>query len=116
MLPTAAAVAQFLDDFHPKLGIWGVVYRDDRGKNGKTLLALEMTPDQRTQLIKSLKVEDCCEGPKKDTLNGGPDMWIFGKEYKGIELYIKVTMGLPGMATICISFHIAENPMRYPLK
>lgn len=116
MLPIAAEVARFLSDFHQKLSIWGVIYRDDRGKNGKTLLALEMRPDQRTQLIKSLKVEDYCEGPKKDTLNHGPDMWVFGREYKGTELYIKVTMGLPGMTTICISFHIAESSMLYPLK
>ncbi|SJZ51579.1 hypothetical protein SAMN04488128_101553 [Chitinophaga eiseniae] len=116
MLTKVAEVAQFLRAFHQKMSIWGVIYRDDRGKNGRTLLALEMRPDQRTMLVKSLKVEDYSEGPRKDTLNGGPDMWVFGKRYKGTEIYIKVTMGLPGKTTICISFHIAESPMLYPLK
>jgi hypothetical protein len=36
-------VNAFLQDFKAKLGIWGVVFRDDRGENLQTLLALEIT-------------------------------------------------------------------------
>ena len=43
-------------------------------------------------------------------------MWVFGKDVKGIETYIKITVGKPNMKTICISFHRAEHPMAYPLK
>ena len=44
------------------------------------------------------------------------EMWVFGKDVKGQEVYIKITLGLPNSSTICISFHIAEHPMTYPLK
>jgi hypothetical protein len=43
-------------------------------------------------------------------------MWVFGKNVKGQEVYIKITLGFPISTTICISFHFAEYPMRYPLK
>ncbi len=43
-------------------------------------------------------------------------MWVFGKDVKGKEVYIKITLGKPNSHTICISFHKAEFPMSYPLK
>lgn len=39
-----------------------------------------------------------------------------GKDVKGHEVYIKITLGLPNSSTICISFHIAEHKMNYPFK
>ncbi|SFD02501.1 hypothetical protein SAMN05518672_10197 [Chitinophaga sp. CF118] len=44
---TSEDVQSFLQDFKIKLGIWGIVFRDDRGKNAKTLLSLEITPAYR---------------------------------------------------------------------
>lgn len=43
-------------------------------------------------------------------------MWVFGKDYDGTELYIKISLGAPGSKTICISFHEAEHPLSYPFK
>lgn len=43
-------------------------------------------------------------------------MWVFGKDYKGTELYIKIAMGQPDSKTICISFHEAEYPIQYAYK
>lgn len=43
-------------------------------------------------------------------------MWIFGKEINGHEVFIKITMGIPNASVICISFHLAEHPLHYPLK
>lgn len=43
-------------------------------------------------------------------------MWVFGKDVRGNEVYIKITLGKPNSHTICISFHKAEHPMSYPLK
>jgi hypothetical protein len=45
-------------------------------------------------------------------LYGGADMWIFGKTIKGQEVYIKITLGFAGAQVICISFHVAEHPMK----
>lgn len=109
-------IRTFLQDFHVKMNIWGIVFRDDRGKNAQTLLDLEITKDLRNKVIKELKVEDYLEGPLREKLYGGADMWVFGKQVKKTEVYIKITMGISGAQTICISFHIAEHPMKYPYK
>jgi hypothetical protein len=109
-------IEAFLTGFKAKLGIWGIFYRDDRGKNTQTLIDLEITPAQRLDYIKKLEVVDYSEGPKEDTLHHGPNMWVFGKLIKGIEIYIKITMGVAGSKVVCISFHEAEHKMNYPFK
>ena len=43
-------------------------------------------------------------------------MWVFGKDVRGREIYIKIALGMQGGQTICISFHIAEHPLKYPFK
>ena len=43
-------------------------------------------------------------------------MWVFGKNFDGQELYVKVALGQPNTNTICISFHLAEKPLRYAFK
>jgi len=44
------------------------------------------------------------------------DMWVFGKDVKGQEVYIKISLGQKNSQTICISFHISEYKMKYPFK
>ncbi len=109
-------IAAFLQDFHVKMNIWGIVFRDDRGKNTQTLLNLEISKDYRNKVLKELQVTDYSEGPLPEKMYGGAAMWVFGKMVKGKEIYIKITMGMTGAQTICISFHIAEHPMNYPNK
>lgn len=109
-------IQSFLQDFHVKMGIWGIIVRDDRGKNTQTLFDLEITKDYRNRVLMALKVEDYCDGPLEENLYGGADMWIFGKEIKGREIYIKISLGFKGMQVICISFHVAERPLSYPHK
>jgi hypothetical protein len=109
-------VEQFLKDFKEKMKIWNVLFRDDRGKNAQTLAALEIRASDREKVLKELSAEDYCEGPLEDTLYKGPDMWVFGRIIKKKEVYIKITMGFPGSQALCISFHLAEKPMSYPLK
>lgn len=70
----------------------------------------------RLNVVKSIEVEDYSEGPIKDQLNGFGEMWVFGKDVAGQEIYIKITLGRPGSSTICISFHIAEHPIQYLYK
>ena len=54
--------------------------------------------------------------PVIDLLNKRTEMWVFGKDVKEREVYIKITLGYQNGQTICISFHLAEHPMRYPFK
>ena len=113
---TEAEVAFFLKDFKDKMKIWDVLFRDDRGKNAQTLADLELRPIERKVVLEELEAQDYSEGPLEEKLNGGADMWVFGKIIKGHEVYIKITMGTMNNGVICISFHTAEYTMNYPLK
>ncbi len=106
----------FLKEFKAKLGIWGILYLDDRNKNANTILKLELVPKKRTEIISKLKVIDFSEGPLPDNTYNGKVMWIFGKTVRNHEVYIKITLGYEGSKVLCISFHIAEHPMKYPFK
>ena len=66
-------------------------------------------------VIENLVVEDYVQGPVVDELNKLGEMWVFGKDVKEREVYIKITLG-KGASALCISFHIAEHPMNYPFK
>lgn len=109
-------VEAFLKSFQEKKKIWGVLFLDDRGKNFNTLSTLEIRPIDREQVLDRLVAEDFSEGPLPEDWHGSKEMWVFGKQMKGEEIYIKITLGVEGAKTICISFHIAERPMSYPLK
>lgn len=76
-MATKQDVERFLHNFHVKLSVFGIVFRDDRGKNMQTLLELEITPKYREGIIKDLRSEDYVEGPIVDTLNSMGDMWVF---------------------------------------
>jgi hypothetical protein len=32
------------------------------------------------------------------------------------QVYIKITMGFKGASVLCISFHLAEHELNFPLK
>ena len=115
MKTTKEDVQRFLNQMKEKIKVFGIMYRDDRGKNAQALINLEITPKYRDTVIVNLEVEDYSEGPVIDTLYRCGEMWVFGKDVKGQEVYIKITLG-KGSSALCISFHIAERPMNYPFK
>ena len=108
-------VEQFLNQFKVKLKVFDVVYIG-RGKNAQALLDMEWVPAARTKILENLEAEDYCEGPLEETFHGSGNMWVFGKEVSGKEIYIKVAMGQPNNSVICISFHLAEHLLVYPFK
>ena len=114
-MATRNEVEQFLSQFKVKLEIFGIFFLD-RDKNVNSLTDLGITRFERLAVVKSIEVDDYSEGPIRDQLNGFGEMWVFGKDVKGQEVYIKITLGHPNANTIVISFHVAEHPMRYPLK
>ncbi len=109
-------VELFLQRFYQKVQIFGMVFRNDRNKNQQALFELDITAKYRENVVMQLSVEDYVEGPVEDTLNKGSDLWVFGKDVKGREVYIKISMGRENYPTICISFHIAENRLKYLFK
>ena len=116
LMATKEQVESFLKRLKEKIKVFDIVFRDDRGKNLQTLATLEINTTVRKQVIMNIEPEDYVEGPIVDTLNKVGEMWVFGKNVKGQEVYIKITLGLPNNSTICISFHIAEHKMNYPFK
>ena len=80
----------------------------------KGLHDLEITASKRKELIKALKVQDYSKGPLEEKMRSILPMWVFGIEVKKKEVYIKISMGIENTSAICISFHIAEYPMKYP--
>lgn len=115
-MATLDEIEHYLEDFKVKMKIRDVLFRDDRGKNAQTLADLELRPAERKGILENLKAGDYSEGPLEDTLYRVADMWVFGRQLKGIEVYIKISMGVAGSSVLCISFHIAEHPMNYPYK
>lgn len=116
MMATKQDVERFLHNLQVKLSVFGIVFRDDRGKNMQTLLELEITPKYREDIIMDLHAEDYVDGPIVDTLNRMGDMWVFGRDVKGQDVYIKISMGVESSSAICISFHIAERKLDYKFK
>lgn len=113
---TERAVKSFLDNFKQKMKTWDVIFRDERGKNAAALAQLEISPLERAKVLEALEVTDYSEGPIEDTLYRIADMWVFGKQVKKHEIYIKISLGAANSHVICISFHVAEYKMAYPLK
>ena len=109
-------VRAFLEQFNTKVQVFGILFRDDRPKNKEALQILDITPLQRELIVKNLQAQDYVEGPVIDVLNKKCEMWVFGKDVKGREVYIKITLGYENGQTICISFHIVEHPLEYPFK
>jgi len=108
-------VDKFLGDFKFKMNIRDVLF-SNRLKNTQALSDLEITPISRKQILDELENIDYSEGPLEDKMMNGASMWVFGKIVKGHEVYIKITIGNPNLSVVCISFHLAEHPMNYPLK
>lgn len=113
-MATKDEVEKFLNEFQTKISIYDIIFRNDRNKNTDALFELDITPNHRKEVIKSLRPEDYSEGPIIDTLNYYGEMWVFGKIVNGYEVYIKIAILKAG--GICISFHKAERKLHYPLK
>ena len=106
-------VDAFLHQFLPKMDIWGIIFVD-RKKNQEAMRTLGITYTASKEIIKDIHTIDYVE-TIIDAFSYG-DMWVFGKNFDGQELYVKVALGQPNTNTICISFHLAEKPLRYAFK
>lgn len=113
-------IIKFLSDFRERMR-WinpPIIYLDQRDKNNVQLLAsLDITGNKRDGIIKELTFLDYMEGPYENNFKGQGDVWVFGKEIKGTDVYIKIYINtVLNRPNICISFHISEYPNLYPQK
>jgi len=83
----------------------------------EALAELGMTKKNLKEEILNLSVEDYCEGPEPDKDRGG-DVWVFGKQIGGREIYIKLKIAQVGAEKIakCLSFHPASYPLCFPYR
>ena len=109
-------VSAYLKRLKVKINTFGILFLDDRGKNQQTLHDMEISPNERKEIISSLEAKDYSQGPLDEKMHGILPMWVFGKQVKSEEVYIKVSMRRHGGEAVCISFHIAERPINYPFK
>ena len=92
----------------------------DRDKNIQGLLDLEMDTTERKEVLLSLEPEDYVKGPEPDDTDSGKEVWFFGKEYNGKEIYIKMRVVQDPKIkdryrAMIWSFHPVKNKLDYPL-
>ena len=107
-------VNRFLDQFKVKASIFGIIYRV-REKNEETLFKLGISANMREKIVLSLEGTDFSHTTLGDVFDEGDILWVFGKDYKGTELYIKITI-IDNGRCLCVSFHEAEHQICYPFK
>jgi len=88
-----------------------------RDKNISTITRLELTTSDIKEEIMSLSLLDYCDGPCQNPKIKG-DVWIFSKEVRGEELYVKLK--LSGDSKLrqlrVLSFHEPERKLHYYFK
>ncbi len=110
-------VEEFLGDLKDKLDVTNkVIFEDEDKKDMATILKLELlSENERINYVKRLTFKEYYQGPLDDTKHGGV-YWVFGKQIKGKEIYIKINIGKEDYPVIIISFHISDHKMEFPLK
>lgn len=115
-MATISEVEEFLKVVKVKIKTFDIAFRP-RDKNIVALTELDILPLDRLRYIMGLTATDYYSGPNKDTYDPArPDYYEFGITVKKKEVYIKISAGLQGKRVDCMSFHIAEYPITYPLK
>lgn len=95
--------------------------RSDRTKNEQTMLSLGFSDRHVGEEILTLTYKNYHKGPEDNRSKDGPskgEIWVFGKEIAGIEIYIKIHIVPTKRDThcVCISFHEAEYSLTYPYR
>ena len=81
----------------------------------QTLRELGLTKRNLEEILLTLSVSDYCKGPDPDRDKPG-EIWVFGKHIQEVDIYIKLKIAHVDKTKIakCISFHVAEFPLKYP--
>ena len=92
----------------------------DREKNRQGLIDLNITPAERRDILLQLIPEDYVGGPKPDDTDNSKEVWEFGREIGGTQVYIKLRVAEDPRHrnvyhALVWSFHPAKHPLRYPL-
>ena len=93
----------------------------DREKNRQALIELGITSNERKEMLLGLEPTDYASGPMPDDTDDSKEVWVFGKEVQGTEVYIKLRVVQDPRCknaywAMVWSFHPAEHKMKYPLR
>lgn len=118
-MPTHQEVQEFLTDFKLAIEYERCQFRD-RGRTDQDLIDLNLTRQQALEAICELTPDQYCKGPEPDDTDPSKEIWVFGYDLEGTDVYIKLRLNpTPGRelprGTVW-SFHKAEYPMTYPLR
>ncbi len=94
----------------------GILFMNRRQKNAQTLADLGILEATQREIIDDLKAVDYYGGPEPDEKYPWKVVAVFGTDYEGVTLYIKFSIGVMGTPVVCLSFHEAGSPMRFPFK
>ena len=115
-MATKTEVEEFLIALKEKIKIFDVAFRP-RDKNSNSIADLDILPVDRIKYLMDLNGGNYLSGPNKDTYDPKkPDYYEFGIQIKKKDVYIKIGIGLSNKRVDCMSFHIAERKIVYPLK
>lgn len=106
---TKEEVDAFLKEFKERAKLFGIVYVDSKPNNIDTLTALDITQNDRKNYVLSLDAEDYSQGPDKNDYPGQNDVWVFGKQIKGQEVYIKIFINAIPTDPMCAFPSIFQN-------
>jgi hypothetical protein len=118
-MATRAEASDFLTLF--KLAIeYGRCPFIGRPRTDQDLSDLNITRNQAFELICSLTPDRYSSGPHPDDLDAAKDVWIFGYDLEGVEVYIKLRLNAAARGQMpqgaVWSFHKADHPLPYPLR
>ena len=88
----------------------------ERDKNMQSLADLGITIPQTINIILRLTYKNCSGGPEIDSDYPDHNVWEFGYNLDGEELYIKLSDNSSCNVAKCISFHKADFAISYPYK
>ena len=115
-MATKDEVESFLHQLRDKIRFFDVAFRP-RDKNIDGIAEIDILPIDRITYLKHLTSDNYYTGPNKDTYDSTkPDYYEFGIVINGIEVYIKISLGMTNKRVDCMSFHKAEKPITHPLK
>jgi len=67
-----------------------------------------------------LQPEDYSSGPHPDDTDSAKEVWVFGYDLDGVEVYIKLRLvqisAIRMPRGLVWSFHRAEHPMKYAMR
>ena len=111
-------VQLFLKDFKEAANSEDGILYAGRGKNWDTLAELGITSAMRNEMLLGLSFRNYVNGPMKDDKGRSGELWVFGVLENSKEIYIKLKLLIRGSGKIayCVSFHLAEHLLFYPLR